>query len=78
MSAAAAQLHCAGRGNGGRIATILNDERRRPPEPVLAPVFNWHEDGEPTLLCRDCRRRLNRNRGRARYSLPRPSDGRST
>jgi hypothetical protein len=78
MNAAAAQLHCADCGNGGRIATILNDERRRSPESVLASVFNRHEDGEPTLLCRDCRRGLNRNRGRARYSLPRPSDGRST
>jgi hypothetical protein len=45
---------------------------------VLVPVFGWHEDGRPALLCPTCKRRLKKNRGRACYPKPRPSDGHMT
>jgi hypothetical protein len=73
MRAPAAQvLRCAGCGAAGQPPTIVWDKRAVPPGVVLVPVFGWHEDGRPALLCPTCKRRLKKNRGRARYSKPRP------
>jgi hypothetical protein len=75
MSAPAAQgLRCAGCGAVGEPPRIWHKPEDRP-DVVLQPVFDWHPDGRPALLCGDCRRGLKRNRGRARYSKRRPSDG---
>jgi hypothetical protein len=72
-------LHCAGCGAEGRTPTVVFDPSKdADPRPVLNPVFAWHEDGRPALLCPTCKRRLVKNRGRARYSQSRPSDGRLT
>jgi hypothetical protein len=66
---------CAGCGAAGRPPTIVWDKAAAAPGVPLVPVFGWHPD-RPVLLCPDCKRGFNRNRGRARYSKPRPTDGR--
>jgi hypothetical protein len=30
--------------------------------PVLKPLFDWHPDGRPALLCPSCTRGMRRNR----------------
>jgi hypothetical protein len=69
-------LHCAGCGCAGRAPTIV--VAQEPPEPPLVPVFDWHADRRPGLLCPSCKRGYRRNRGRARYAKRRPSDGHVT
>jgi hypothetical protein len=77
-SAPASQaLRCAGCGAAGHAPTIVYDKAAAPGVP-LTPVFGWHEDGRPALLCPACKRRLQKNRGRARYSKAKPTDGRMT
>jgi hypothetical protein len=49
-------------------------ETAEPQTTKLEEVLGWHADGRPALLCRHCLRCLRRNRGRARYNKPRPSD----
>jgi hypothetical protein len=70
-------LHCAGCGCEGGPPKI---RYQADPDalPVLKPVFDWHPDGRPTLLCPSCMRGMRRNRGRARYAKRRPSDGHLT
>jgi hypothetical protein len=71
-------LRCAGCGAAGHPPVIVHDRSQAPPGAVPTPVFGWHPDGRPALLCGPCKRRLTKNRGRARYSKSRPSDGRLT
>jgi hypothetical protein len=70
-------LRCAGCGCAGRTPTIV-DGAQGPPEPPLHPVFDWHPDGRPALLCPSCRRGLKRNQGRARYAPRWPTQGHLT
>ena len=42
------------------------------------PIYGWHADGSRALLCGSCRLGLTRNRGCARYSKPRPTNGKLT
>jgi hypothetical protein len=72
------QQRCAACGAAGRAPTIVYDKATSPPGVTLLPTFDWHPDGRPALLCPTCKRRLKKNRGRARYSARRPSDGRMT
>lgn len=73
------QQRCAGCGTPGHPPTIVWDKGQVPAGVTLTPVFGWHEDpGRPALLCPGCKGRLKKNLGRARYSKPRPSDGRTT
>jgi hypothetical protein len=72
-------LRCARCGAADRAPTMVWDKSEaKPTGAVLSPVFDWHSDGRPALLCGTCRRRLRKNQGRARYSKPRPSDGHTT
>jgi hypothetical protein len=71
-------LRCSGCGAEGHPPVVVHDERQLPPGTVFTPVFGWHADGRPALLCGKCRGRLGKNRGRARYNKPRPTDGRLT
>jgi hypothetical protein len=71
-------LRCAGCGCAGRAPTIVVDRAQEPPEPPLVPVFDWHADGRPGLLCPSCKRGYRRNRGRARYAPRRPTQGHMT
>jgi hypothetical protein len=71
-------LRCAGCGTAGRMPTIVVDRLQEPPEPPLQPVFVWHADGRPALLCPACRCRLKGNGGRARYAKRSPTQGRLT
>jgi hypothetical protein len=48
-------LRCAGCGRPGEAPRIWNKPEDRP-EVVLTPVFNWHADGRPALLCAPCRK----------------------
>ena len=66
-------LRCAGCGCEGEAPKI---RYQADPNalPVLKPVFDWHPDGRPALLCASCMRGMRRNRGRARYSKRRSSD----
>jgi hypothetical protein len=67
---------CSGCNLQGRPPEPLIWDRATKPPPVLTVVSGW---GDGTaLLCPKCRRRLHKNRGRARYSPSRPSDGRLT
>jgi hypothetical protein len=72
---APAPLTCAGCGIAGTEPRIVWDRSQAPATAVLTPVFGWHADGRPALLCEACKRQLAKRRGRARYSKPRPSDG---
>jgi hypothetical protein len=79
LTAAAPQAQrCAGCGAAGHPPTIVWDQVQAPPGVVLVPVFGWHPDGRPALLCPNCKRNLTKRRGRARYSKTRPSDGHMT
>jgi hypothetical protein len=69
-------LRCAGCGCQGEAPKI---RYQADPDalPVLKPVFGWHDDGRPALLCPGCAKRMRRNGGRGRYAK-RPSWGRMT
>jgi hypothetical protein len=43
-----------------------------------ARELGWHDGLRSALLCSTCKRRLRKNRVRARFSKPRPADGRVT
>jgi hypothetical protein len=73
-----ALLRCAGCSCAGHAPVLVYDKAAAPLGVVLRPCFDWHPDGRPALLCASCKRGFNRNRGRARYSARRPSDGRMT
>lgn len=74
----APELHCAGCGAQGHPPVIEWIRGERPEGAVLTPALGWHPDGKPALLCERCKRRLAKNRGRARYAQSKPSDGHMT
>ena len=61
---AQASLQCAGCGCPGHPPVILHDRTQAPPGAVLTPVFGWHVDGRPALLCAACRARNTGRRGK--------------
>jgi hypothetical protein len=74
----ATALTCAGCGCPGQPPVIVWTRSQAPSGAVLVPVFGWHPDGKPALLCPTCKRHLAKRRGRARYSKPSPSQGHLT
>ena len=73
-----APLRCAGCGVEGHPRVVVHDGRQRRPGAVLPPVFGWHSDGRPALVCGKYRLSFTRNRGCAGYNKPRPTESRLT
>jgi hypothetical protein len=49
---------CAGCGAAGEPPRIVWDRSQEQPGVVLVPVFGWHADGRPALLCASCKRKV--------------------
>jgi hypothetical protein len=71
-------LHCAGCGAVAPSSTVTWSRSQKLAGADLIAVPDWRGDGRVALLCARCRYLLRKNRGRARYSKARPSDGRMT
>jgi hypothetical protein len=46
---------CACCSHAGEPPRIVWDRSKEPPGVVLTPVFGWHADGRPALLCSSCK-----------------------
>jgi hypothetical protein len=65
-----AELRCAGCGCEGRAPTLVWDRATADPRPILVPVFGWHADGKPALLCEACRRTMAKRRRKRSRPAP--------